>query len=333
MKSKRPTLRDVAREANVSYQTVSRVINDNDHVSPLTRSRVQKAIDSLGFRPNRAAQIMQTERSHTIEVILFYSGFNNFLYEMARTSQHLGYHFSISAITEEEFVPTLESAASRFVDGLILLPLTRGIEDYETLLELTDGTPFVQIGANVGSSIPSVMYDQMQGARLAAQHLIDLGHRQMAEISGPLTNYDGGDRHAGWVNTLKNHGLDYSMSVEGDFNIESGYRGMKRLLDGGTAFTAVFVGNDSMAFGAHTALREHGLRVPEDVSIVGFDDIPEAAHFMPGLTTIRQDFEQIGRLAVEFLVDMIENPETPIYQRVLQPKLIVRNSTQPPAQR
>jgi DNA-binding LacI/PurR family transcriptional regulator len=330
MKTKRPTLRDVAREASVSYQTVSRVINDQDHVSPLTRSRVQKAIDSLGFRPNRAAQIMQTERSHTIEVILFYSGFNHFLYEMARASQQLGYHFSISAITEEEFIPTLEGAASRFVDGLILLPATRGIEEYQTLMELTDDIPFVQISGNASSNIPSVMYDQFQGARLAAQHLIDLGHRQMAEISGPLLNYDGGDRHEGWVTTLKNNGLDYSMSVEGDFNIESGYRAMNRLLDEGAEFTAVFVGNDSMAFGAHTALRERDLRVPQDISIVGFDDIPEAAHFIPGLTTVRQDFELIGRLAVEFLVDMVENPGIPVHQRVLQPKLIVRGSTQPP---
>lgn len=328
MKTKRPTLRDVAREANVSYQTVSRVINDHVSVSPVTRSRVQKAINSLGFRPNRAAQIMQTERSHTIEVILFYAGFNNFLYEMARASQRLGYHFSISAITEEEFIPTLESAASRFVDGLILLPLTRGIEDYETLVDLTDGIPFVQISGNTDSNLPSVMYDQMHGARLAAQHLISLGHRQMAEISGPLNNYDGGDRHEGWVSTLKNHGLDTSLTAEGDFNIDSGYRAMNRLLDTGTHFTAVFVGNDSMAFGAHTALRERGLRVPQDVSIVGFDDIPEAAHFVPGLTTIRQDFELIGRLAVEFLVNMIENPGTPIHQRVLQPKLVVRGSTQ-----
>ncbi len=328
MKTKRPTLRDVAREANVSYQTVSRVINDHVSVSPVTRSRVQKAIDSLGFRPNRAAQIMQTERSQTIEVILFYAGFNNFLYEMARASQRLGYHFSISAITEEEFIPTLEGAASRFVDGLILLPLTRGIEDFDTLVDLTDGIPFVQISGNTGANLPSVMYDQMQGARLAAQHLIDLGHRHMAEISGPLNNYDGGDRHEGWVSTLKNNGLEYSLSVEGDFNIDSGYRAMNTLLNTGIQFTAVFVGNDSMAFGAHTALRERGLRVPQDVSIVGFDDIPEAAHFVPGLTTIRQDFELIGRLAVEFLVNMIENPGTPIHQRVLQPKLIVRGSTQ-----
>src|SRR5690242_14638344 len=132
-KNKRPTLRDVAREAGVSYQTVSRVINNNDHVSPRTRNRVIKAIDSLGFRPNRAAQIMQTERSHTIEVVLFYSGFNLFLYEMARTAQQLGYHFIISAITEDEFVNTLESASSRFVDGLIIVPLTPMAHDYESL--------------------------------------------------------------------------------------------------------------------------------------------------------------------------------------------------------
>ena len=123
MKTKRPTLRDVALEAGVSYQTVSRVINNNSHVSNKTRSRVLKAIDSLGFKPNRAAQILQTERSQTIEVIIFYGGLNMFLYEMARTSLQMGYHFVISAITESEFGKALESASSRFMDGLILVPL------------------------------------------------------------------------------------------------------------------------------------------------------------------------------------------------------------------
>ena len=329
MRTKRPTLRDVALEAGVSYQTVSRVINDNAHVSAVTRTRVQKAIDTLGFRPNRAAQIMQTERSHTIEVVIFYSGFNRFLYEMARTSQDLGYHFSISAITEQEFVHTLKSASSRFVDGLILVPMTRGVDDYDVLMRMTDGIPFVQISADVGANIPSVMYDQTQGARLATQHLIDLGHRHIAEISGPLQNYDACDRHEGWMATLKNNGMDFSLSVEGDFTIDSGYQAMNRLIDDGAPFTGIFIGNDSMSFGAHTALRERGLRVPEDVSIVGFDDIPESAHFVPGLTTVRQDFQLLGRLAVEYLVGMIENPDTPIHQRVLQPRLIVRGSTQP----
>jgi len=329
MKTKRPTLRDVAREAGVSYQTVSRVINDNAHVSPITRSRVQKAIDTLGFRPNRAAQILQTERSHTIEVVMFYDGFNLFLYEMARTSQQLGYHFVISAITEQEFSSTLESVTSRFVDGLILVPMTPINQDYEELMYLTDGIPFVQIGARLGAAIPSVIYDQMQGGRLATQHLIDLGHRQIAEISGPLRNHDGYDRHKSWIAALEDNGLALGPSIEGDFTIDGGYRAMNQLLDDGAPFTGVFIGNDSMAFGAHTALRERRLRVPEDISIVGFDDIPESAHFVPGLTTVRQDFQVLGRLAVEYVVSMIENSDTPVHQRVLQPKLIVRGSTRP----
>jgi DNA-binding LacI/PurR family transcriptional regulator len=327
MKSKRPTLRDVAREANISYQTVSRVINGNTHVSPETRSRVLKAINTLGFRPNRAAQILQTERSHTIEVVVFYSGFNLFVYEMARTSQQLGYHFIISAITEQEFVSTLDSASSRFVDGLILVPMTPLRHDYEALLKLSRGTPFVQIGAKLGATIPSVIYDQVQGGRLATQHLIDLGHQRLAEISGPLHNHDGHDRHISWLATLRDSGLPPGPSVEGDFTIESGHELMHRLLDEGADFTGVVVGNDSMALGAYTALRERGLRVPEDISIVGFDDIPESAHLVPRLTTVRQDFHLLGRLAVEYVVSMIENPDTPVHQRVLQPSLIVRDST------
>src|SRR4051812_4848181 len=122
MKSKRPTLRDVAREAGVSYQTVSRVINDDPHVAPATRNRVLKTIEGLGFRPNRAAQIMQTERSQTIEVIMPYYGFNRVLQDMAHTANQLGYHFAISTITPDQFADALESGVSRFVDGFILTP-------------------------------------------------------------------------------------------------------------------------------------------------------------------------------------------------------------------
>jgi len=328
MKAKRPTLRDVAREAGVSYQTVSRVINNDLHVSAVTRNRVLKMIETLGYRPNRAAQIMQTERSHTLEVMMLYYGFNRFLYEMARASHELGYHFVISAISADEFPAALESAASRFIDGLLLVPLIPVIDDYDELMELTDGVPFVQIGAPLGADVPSVICDQAQGARLAVQHLIDLGHRKIAEITGPLFNYDAHDRHEGWLATLKDNGLVPGPMVEGDFTIEGGYRAMIRLLDDGTDFTAIFIGNDSMAFGAQTALRERGLRVPDDVSIVGFDDLPEAAHFVPGLTTVRQDFHMLGRLAVEYIISLIEVPDTPIHQRVLKPKLIVRESTQ-----
>ena len=326
-KPKRPTLRDVAREAGVSYQTVSRVINNDPHVSAVTRARVLRTIEVLGYRPNRAAQILQTERSHTLEVIMFFSGFNRFLYEMAHAAHDLGYHFVISTISNGEFPSALKSATSRSIDGLLLIPLVPIIEDYEQLIQLTGGIPFVQIGARLGANIPSVIYDQAHGARLATQHLIDLGHQSIAEISGPRLNYDGHDRHEGWVKTLEDNQLSPDISIEGDFNIEGGYRAMNTLLDRGAKFTAVFAGNDSMALGAHTALREHGLRVPDDISLVGFDDVPESAHFVPGLTTVQQDFDRMGRLATEFIVSLVESPDTPIYQRVLQPKLIVREST------
>jgi DNA-binding LacI/PurR family transcriptional regulator len=181
----------------------------------------------------------------------------------------------------------------------------------------------------LGVSLPSVIYDQAKGARLATQHLIDLGHRQIAEITGPLLNYDAHDRHEGWVATLADNGIPQGPYVESDFTIEDGYQAMCRLLDGGKEFTAVFVGNDSMALGGQTALRQRGLRVPEDISVVGFDDVPETAHLVPGLTTIRQDFQLLGQLAVEYIIDLIEKPDAPIYQRVLPPKLIIRESTRP----
>jgi DNA-binding LacI/PurR family transcriptional regulator len=329
MKAKRPTVRDVAREAGVSYQTVSRVINNNVHVSVATRERVQKVIDLLGFRPNRAAQIMQTKTSQTIEVVMPYYGFTRVLYDMARVTNQLGYHFVIAAIDPENFAETLESGASRFIDGFVLVPYPP-IDEYDAIMELTNGIPFVQFGARLGANIPSVSYDQGRGSRLATQHLIDLGHKRIAEISGPLHNYDGRDRHLSWLATLKENGLTPAGMVEGDFNLESGYQAMLRLLDSRASFTGVVIGNDTMSFGAVSALRERGIRVPEDVSVVGFDDIPESAHFFGGLTTIHQDFALMARYVIEYVVSLIDNPDTPVYQQLLIPKLVVRETTRPP---
>ncbi len=330
MKTKRPTVRDVAREAGVSYQTVSRVINKDTHVSPATRERVMAAIESIGFRPNRAAQIFQTERSHTIEAVIFYGGLNRFLFEMAHTAHQLGYHFSISAISEDEFITSLDSASSRFVDGLLLIPMVELNVTYDDLQRLTDGIPVVQIGAPLGANIPSVICAQAGGARLATQHLIDLGHRRIAEITGPLLNYDARDRHLGYMDTLRDSGIPLGQSIVGDYSLESGYQAMVALLDSGEPLTAVFVANDSMAMGALTALRERGISVPDDISIVGFDDIPEAAHFVPALTTVRQDFNLMGKTAIDYLVRLIEDEDAPIQQTVLHPKLVVRGSTAPP---
>jgi len=327
MKTKCTTLRDVAREAGVSYQTVSRVINNHENVSAKTKVRVQKAIDKLGFRVNRAAQIMQTKRSNTIEAIIFNAGFNLFLHEMARAMQKSGYLFSIATIKDDEFETTLANASSRFVDGLILITDKPMSEDYEQLSAMCNGIPFVQVGAKLGAKLPSILYDNAQGARLATEHLIELGHQKIVEISGPLQNADGNDRHMSWQWTMQEHGLDTSLSVEGNYSIEGGYDAMKRLLQQTDDFTAVFAANDAMAFGANTALRERGLRVPDDISVVGYDDVPEAAHFVPALTTVRQDFQLIGRLVVDYILEMVNDPKTPIHQRVLQPELVIREST------
>jgi DNA-binding LacI/PurR family transcriptional regulator len=288
-----------------------------------------QAIETLGFVPNRAAQILQTKRSHTIEAVIPYHGFNRVLHAMARATNQQGYHFIISAIDPDEFEEAMASGRSRFIDGYILVPSFSITDDYEELLRLTGQVPFVQIGARRGANVPSVIYDQYEGARLATRHLIERGHRQIAEISGPMTTYDGLARHETWLKTLTDYGLETHRTIEADFSIDGGYNAMNTLLDRGDPFTGVFIANDSMAYGAHSALRQRGLRVPDDVSVVGFDNLEESGHFVPGLTTVHQDFDLMGRMAVEYIIDLIDNAKTAIHQRVLIPKLIVRDSTQP----
>ena len=233
MAKKRATLRDVAKEAGVSYQTVSRVINNQENVAEKTRSRVMSAIEKLDFHVNRAAQIMQTQRSHTIEAVMFYEGFNLFLFEMASAAQQAGYHFSISAITEEELTNALNSAASRFVDGLLIAPIYGISQDYETFSRLCNNIPFVIVGGELGVQLPSVLYDQRRGTQLAVQHLIDLGHTQIAEITGNLQSFDGSERHETALNTLAANGLTPGPCVISNFSITGGYAAMNELLESG----------------------------------------------------------------------------------------------------
>jgi len=176
--------------------------------------------------------------------------------------------------------------------------------------------------------MPSVVFDQWNGARLAVNHLIDLGHREIAEISGPLDHFDAAMRHRAWEVFLGNNGLEPALTAAGDFAVRSGYVCAKQILAQKRPFTALFVGNDTMALGALRALHEAGLRVPQDVSVVGFDDIAIAAYFDPPLTTMRQDFEALGRESIEYLVSRIGNPDVTIQQRVLYPELVIRKSTQ-----
>ena len=328
------TLDDVAQHSGVSYQTVSRVINNHPSVSDETRKRVLKSIQELKYRPNRAARSLVTNRSDTIAIISFgttYYGPGQMLSNITQHAKKRGYRVSPSAVEQlrrEEITAALDNLHEHLIDGLIIIaPI---LSDFTTeIKELIGSIPFIQIDTKPQPGQASVGIDQGYGSRLAVEHLIGLGHRKIAEISGPMTWYDAIMRHKSWMDTMDQHGLPHALSVEGHWSAQSGYAGMQSLLKSRADFTAVVVGNDQMALGAMAALSEHGLRIPEDVSVVGFDDIPESAYFLPSLTTVHQDFSALGEQSVEYLVSLIKQPHTPVHQRVLYPELVIRKSTGP----
>jgi LacI family transcriptional regulator len=329
---KKVTLNDVAKYSGVSYQTVSRVINKHPSVAEKTRKRVEEAIRELNYTPNRAARSLVTNRSDTIAIISFgttFYGPAQMLTNITQQAKNSGYHISPSSIQNlehEEVKAALDDIHGQLIDGIIMIaPI---IFDFMIeVKELVGEIPFIQIDTRPQPGLASVVIDQIYGSRLATEHLIGLGHRQIAEISGTLNWHDAVMRHQSWQETMKQNNLSHEMSIEGNWTAQSGYEAVQSLLKQGAEFTGLVVANDQMALGAIAALANAGLCVPDDISVVGFDDIPEAAYFLPALTTVRQDFSALGKQAVDYLVSLMRNPETAIHQRVLSPELIIRNST------
>lgn len=337
IKGRKPTLHDVAALAGVSYQTVSRVVNRHPSVSKPTRLRVQRAIAELDYSPNRAAQSLVTRRSRTVGIVSFgtqYYGPSQMLTNIEAALRAEGYGLVYAAVDEDdpsELERQIAAMRAQLVDGLVLIT---PVEAYRTD-EVTRliRTPFVMIDVHLGERVPSVVIDQRHGARLATAHLLELGHTRLAEISGPLRWSGAEQRHAGFLATLAEAGLEPVASLASDWTPAGGHRACGALLARNEPFTGLVVGNDQMALGAMRALREAGLDVPRDVSVVGFDDIPEAAYLEPPLTTIRQDFAALGHQAAELLLSFIGAPETPAQQRVLYTELVRRKSTGAPPRR
>ena len=192
-----------------------------------------------------------------------------------------------------------------------------------------NGVPLLQIDIEPGANVPSVIIDQQRGSYLITNHVIALGHTAICEIRGPMNWHGGIARQRGFQQAMDEHGLQSLASSEGSWTAESGYHAAHQLLQQ-TEFTAIVAANDQMAFGAISCLFQYGLRVPDDVSVVGFDDLPEAQYFLPPLTTIRQDFSTLGRQGLEHLIEMIEQPDSRTGQHVIEPILIVRDSARPP---
>jgi DNA-binding LacI/PurR family transcriptional regulator len=330
LQTKPPTLHDVASLADVSYQTVSRVVNNSPHVSKKTRARVQKAIEQLGYQPNKAARSLITRHSQTLQIITSEGGLYKPVFSILTTAKRLGYHVALSLIEEpykkEELRQLFDELNARIVDGFVFISPQLFVTS-EDLFQLSQGRPFVQVGADPGSSTPSVVFDQVVGTQLALQHLYDLGHRRIAAITGPLTFSDARVRHETYLAFMQANGLPEGPVASGNFLFDGGYQGAKKLLDSGETFTAIFNANDHTALGALRALNERKILVPEDISLVGFDDETFACYLSPPLTTVRQDFHALGKQAVEYLVDLIKDPGIPIHQRVYYPQLIVRQST------
>jgi LacI family transcriptional regulator len=330
-----PTLSDVAVLAGVSTMTVSRVINGHAKVASATRDRVHAAMASLDYRPNMLARGLASGRSRSIGVLTVDTtlyGPRAALRGIELAARDRGYTVTIAHLSDPDRTAVAQGASllrSRSSDGVILLqPLISEVTGEDPAAS-DDLPPMVAIHAGTPGSYPAVSVDQRLGARLATEHLLGLGHRTVWHISGPDLWYEGVERIVGWREALAGAGAEVPPVVHGDWSAASGYAAARAVL-ARPDVTAIFVGNDSMALGALHAMHELGLRCPEDVSLVGFDDYPEAEFFSPGLTTIRQDFDEIGRLSVELLLDLIETGEASSQHLGLEPRLVVRESTAPP---
>ncbi len=334
LKDRKSTLHDVAQRAGVSRQTVSRVVNHHPSVARATRSRVLRAIEELDYLPNRAAQSLASRRSRSIGILSLgtrYYGPAQMLAHIEAGLKARGYGLVYAAVEDEgldAIGKQIATLRSQLIDGLVLItPVdTVPLPDVRALL----GLPYVMVDVMLGEQVPSVVINQVHGAHLAAGHLLDLGHRRICEITGPLAWFGARERHEGVTAALARAPVEPHGVAHGDWTAASGYRAARRLLHDTPGFTGLVVGNDQMALGALRALREAGLRVPQDVSVVGFDDQPEAAYFEPPLTTVRQDFEALGQQATQLLMSFLDAPEAPAQQRVLYPSLVVRRSTAAP---
>ena len=325
---------DVAKLAGVSHQTVSRVLNGSAHVAPQTRRRVREAMRTLGYRPSQVARALVTGRTSTIGVVSFDTtlhGPASTMFGIERAAHRAGYFTSTVSLQSLDR-PSIDTAVTRLVgqgvDGILVI--AADTQAVSALRFLSGDVPVVAVEAGPEDGIPLVAIDQHAGARAATRHLLELGHETVAHVSGPPEWPEAQLRLAGWLDTLGHAGVAVPEPHVGDWSPAAGYELGRKLADLAHV-TAVFVANDQMALGVLRAMHEAGRRVPRDLSVVGFDDVPESAFFMPPLTTVRQDFLEMGERSFRLLLEAIEAGGPVQRRELIQPELVVRQSTAPPA--
>ncbi|WP_254390686.1 LacI family DNA-binding transcriptional regulator [Streptomyces sp. AC550_RSS872] len=326
------TMTEVARAAGVSQKTVSRVVNGEPHVSPEVRDRVLRVIGELDYRPNNAARALLLGRYRRIGVVSLGTalyGPSTLLFTLERAMQRAGYSFALAGTLEGQPVSVaVEALLEQGVDGIVL---SEPIDD-GTPLRLGADVPVVSLGEGVDltEGVGAVVCaDGVAAARIATEHLLSLGHRTVWHIPGPQNWWAARDRLRGWREALAAAGApEPPLATEGDWSPAAGYaagRQLARLTD----VTAVFVANDDMAIGALHAFTEAGRRVPDDISVIGYDDIPAAAYLSPPLTTVRQNFAAVADRAVDHLIALIEGRPEPAEPTEPAVELTVRASTAP----
>jgi len=330
-KRRAATMGDVAIRAGVSQQTVSRVVNAHDYVGRDTRERVLAAMRELNYRPNRAAQALVTGRSRTLGVVSLETvafGPASVLLGLERAAHSHGYYVSVARLASPDrasLVRALDQLQHQSVEGILLNAGQDGITR-ELDRGLVD-VPLVALEDTPEAVVPVVAVDQVAGAAAATRLLLELGHRKVAHIAGPEDWSSGRRRVEGWRMALESAGVVVPAPLFGDWSVRAGYELGRRLAQD-REVSAIFAGNDEMALGAMRAVLEAGREVPRDVSIIGFDDVPFARYLTPPLTTIRQDFDEIGRRSVDLLLSGMRGEDAPT-RAAITPELVVRDSTAP----
>jgi DNA-binding LacI/PurR family transcriptional regulator len=339
-RNQKVTIKDVAEAAGVSTQTVSRVINFRPDVSPETKERVQKIIEELGYSPNVIARSLARGRSNTIGVVgwgLGYYGPTSILKGIEQKTNQLGFSLLLSLI--EDFDPLrindlANNLLSRQVDGIIwAVPGNDRMVGQLSTRFMHVSVPIVYINKSKHANDVVVALENRYGARLATEHLFSQGYACVGIITGPSDWWEAQRREKGWREVMGELGVNdlESLKVGGDWSASSGEVGLRDLLTRSPQVDSIFASNDQMALGALRAARDMGIRVPQDLGIVGFDDIPEASFFYPSLSTVRQNAEELGANAVDQMCNMIrarqkgEEYESDVVW--VKPRLIVRNSS------
>ncbi|UJF18401.1 LacI family transcriptional regulator [Vibrio sp. SS-MA-C1-2] len=325
------TIADVSRHAGVSAATVSRVINNTATVSHQKKRRVEQAMKELGYRPNLIAQALASNRSGCIGLIVPSLGgpfYSQILHTVEEQLRKYGYHVIVTAgsHTEEGQCESIEYLIGRRVDALILH--TQFIDD-DYLIDIEEqGVPLVAINRFIPELSGScISIDNEEGAFMATEHLLQMHHQEIACITGPLKHSDARERLQGYRKALESfgHGYSESLVVEGGFTEESGKVAMRKLLKRKESFSAIFVNNDHMAAGVYEELEEQGLKIPDDISIVGFDNITIAKYLSPQLSTINFPIRDMSEQAVELVIEKLHKKRREVRKKLL-PSLVIRAS-------